>query len=112
MHIGTASLYKEIVMGLHLIGSGFRSSLKVLSNKRSNFAFRDDRGFGCLTVRTAFGKSAGMTRSFLRSSQLMSIVSLSSLLAATCRVACMLLAHTHTYVGHAFHVHAASGCMI
>ena len=60
--------------------------------------------FGCLMDRTAFGKSAGMTRSFLRSSQLMSIVSFNSLLTATFRVAWML---DVAYVGHAFHVHVS-----
>ena len=41
--------------GGHLIGSGLRSSLSVLSNRQSSFVFRDESEFGCFTVRAAFG---------------------------------------------------------
>ena len=60
-HIGMVSVCREIDIGEHLIGSGLRSSLNVLSNMRSSLVFRDVSWFGCFTVRTAFGKSVGMT---------------------------------------------------
>ena len=39
-HVGDALSSRAIDMGVHFIGSGFKSSLSVLSNLCSSFAFR------------------------------------------------------------------------
>ena len=91
-HVGAALSCKAIDIGVHLIGSGFRSSLSVLSNFCKSFAFSCASWLFWLTAKTVFGKSTGITLNFLKSSQLMSMFSFSSLLTATLRVAWMLFA--------------------
>ena len=136
-HTGTVSACSLIDIGTHFIAVGFSSSLSVLSNFLSSLRFRAASCSFVLTdstpgpvVRTMppalcwraslapkrltrLGgtpyqkKYAGMTSNLCRSLQLISIVSFSSLLTATCSATCTVYVHTCIF-GITIHMHAAS----